>query len=943
MSQELRRPLRRAAANDVAPPRPARNELPVSESFGLRGAFDQFGDAVVVIADDGTIAEANPAACELVGLAPIAVIGSPIAEFLPTGTAYRDLRAKVLEAGYGRTTAWLRLADGRVRNMDVTARAHWQPNLHLAILRDETELARLDQVVLAEQRRFRAVFDSHRDAAVLISSDRILEANAAARSLFEQPASTLPGQPAAALFARREDFDELFRALVQAGKAAGPTRIRCGANEYPVEFTAVSLREASAALLVFHAALPRPAWTLDHPDHPLVAAAFDELPTPAVVCNADSLEVLAVNKAAIQYYGYSLEAFRRMTLEDLRPMGSQPPSDDTAAPTIRVHEQGGLWRHRRSDGTLADIDVTCRAIRFDGARQALLICHDSLGKHPAESDLPTSAELFEASSQAILITGADGRIQFVNSAFSRITGYGAAEVAGAKPSLLSSGRHDRAFYERMWTEIRERGHWQGEIWNRRKDGEVYPEWLNISALRDSRGEIVRYVGMFTDISDRKAAEARIEYLAHYDPLTGLANRALLGDRFNLAIGQAKRSRRRVAVLILDLDRFKKVNDTLGHSAGDTILQQTAQRLRGCLRQADFVARQGGDEFILLVNDIDMIHDAAHVAQKIIRIMARPIEVQGREIHITPSIGISIYPDDGSDVEVLLKNADIAMYQAKNAGRNNYQFYAQDMNESAFEHLAFESSLRRALDASEFVLHYQPQVDLASGQVTGVEALIRWRHPDLGMVSPAQFIPVAEETGLIVPISNWVLRQACTQCASWQATTGRPSQISVNVSSLQFRHRDFVELVSETLQRTGLPAGSLELELTESVVMHDADAVIAKLFSLQEAGVRLAIDDFGTGYSSLSYLKRFPIDRLKIDQSFVSDIGRNGDSEAIVEAIISMAHSLRLDTLAEGVETGEQLAFLRSRQCRHIQGYLFSRPLESPALLEILAGDTRLCA
>jgi EAL domain-containing protein (putative c-di-GMP-specific phosphodiesterase class I) len=332
-----------------------------------------------------------------------------------------------------------------------------------------------------------------------------------------------------------------------------------------------------------------------------------------------------------------------------------------------------------------------------------------------------------------------------------------------------------------------------------------------------------------------------------------------------------------------------------------------------------------------------------VAQKIIKTMARPIEVQGREIHITPSIGISIYPDDGTDVEVLLKNADIAMYQAKNAGRNNYQFFSQDMNESTFEHLAFESSLRRALDASEFILHYQPQVDLASGRMTGAEALIRWRHPDLGMVSPAQFIPVAEETGLIVPISNWVLRQACTQCVAWQAASGRPTQISVNVSSLQFRHRDFVELVTETLRRTGLDSGSLELELTESVVMHDADAVIAKLFALQEVGVRLAIDDFGTGYSSLSYLKRFPINRLKIDQSFVSDIGRNSDSEAIVEAIISMAHSLRLDTVAEGVETSEQLAFLRGRQCRHMQGYLFSRPLEPPALLKILTSDTRLAA
>ncbi|HWS14078.1 MAG TPA: EAL domain-containing protein [Rhodocyclaceae bacterium] len=934
MSQDPNRPLRRVAASDVAP---------APDSHGLRGTFDGFDDAVIVVADDGTIVEANTAACELAGLAPHQVIGSPLAESLPAGIAYRDLRARVIEAGSARTTVRLRLPDGRIRSFRASARAHWRPNLHLAMLRDETGLARLEQAAAAGEQRFRAVFDALREPAILTAGDRILEANGPACLLLEQAASALRGQPAAALFIRHEDYAALRGELARSGKAAGSTRLRCGALERAAEFNAVSFPDTSWALLVLHPADPRPATALDHTGSQLMSLAFGELPTPAILCDAGTLGILAANKAAILDYGYAPEEFTRLSLSDLRPADSQPHACGAGESAPKPHDQGGLWRHRRHDGTLMDVEVDCQAIEFDDGRLALLICHDPAGGQATARSLPMSAELFESSSQAILITGPDGSIQLVNSAFSRITGYSEAEVAGRKPSMLSSGRHDRAFYERMWTEIREKGHWQGEIWNRRRTGEVYPEWLTISALRNSRGEVVRYVGMFSDISDRKAAEARIEYLAHYDPLTGLANRALLGDRFNLAIGQAKRSRRRVAVLILDLDRFKKVNDTLGHSAGDTVLQQTAQRLRGCLRQADFVARQGGDEFILLVNDIDMIHDAAHVAQKIIKTMARPIEVQGREIHITPSIGISIYPDDGTDVEVLLKNADIAMYQAKNAGRNNYQFFSQDMNESTFEHLAFESSLRRALDASEFILHYQPQVDLASGRMTGAEALIRWRHPDLGMVSPAQFIPVAEETGLIVPISNWVLRQACTQCVAWQAATGRPTQISVNVSSLQFRHRDFVELVTETLRRTGLDSGSLELELTESVVMHDADAVIAKLFALQEVGVRLAIDDFGTGYSSLSYLKRFPINRLKIDQSFVSDIGRNSDSEAIVEAIISMAHSLRLDTVAEGVETSEQLAFLRGRQCRHMQGYLFSRPLEPPALLKILTSDTRLAA
>jgi diguanylate cyclase (GGDEF)-like protein len=454
-------------------------------------------------------------------------------------------------------------------------------------------------------------------------------------------------------------------------------------------------------------------------------------------------------------------------------------------------------------------------------------------------------------------------------------------------------------------------------------------------VKNRHGETVQYIGMFSDISARKAAEARIEYLAHYDSLTGLPNRSLLQDRFALAIAQARRGHRRIGVLFLDLDRFKLVNDTLGHSAGDAVLQQTAHRLRGCLRQSDFVARQGGDEFIVLINDVDMIHDAAHVAQKIIQAMGQPMSVQGHEIHTSPSIGISICPDDGSDIESLLKNADIAMYQAKNAGRNNYQFFAQEMNETAFEHLAFETSLRRALDKRQFVLHYQPQVDVASGSILGVEALIRWNHPDLGVVSPAQFIPVAEESGLIVPISAWVLRTACAQAAEWRQSLGHAPRMSVNISALHFRHRDFVEMVTGSMDQAGIDPGALELELTESVVMQDADATVAKLTALRRKGVGLAIDDFGTGYSSLSYLKRFPLDRLKIDQSFVRDIGHSSDSEAIIQAIVGMAHSLRLQTVAEGVETREQLKFLHSLGCDQLQGYLFSRPVpaaEIPPLI-----------
>ena len=795
----------------------------------------------------------------------------------------------------------------------------------------------------------RALFDALPDAIVMVGDDGVIaEANAAACAIVGLSRDAVVGAAIANFLQPGVDYDSAHAALLRDGRARGKGAVLRGARPVPVEFSLSRFGDPGRVLLTLHEIEEGRPENPDDGADVRFRRAFESSPSPALVCDRNSLRIIAVNDAAIEEYGYSRDEFAGMTLADLRPAdrqpdgtGRQPQFADgrterrAPQPAAKEHEQGGLWRHRCKDGSTIEVEITSRLLSSDDDRTELLLVHDPHVKQMAAHHFSLSAELFEASNQAIAVTDAECHVVAVNPAFTRITGYGRDEVIGKNPRLLSSGRHDRAFYEAMWGGIRNQGHWQGEIWNRRKNGEVYPEWLTVSAVKNSRGEIVQYVGMFSDISERKAAEARIEYLAHYDPLTGLPNRTLLQDRFTLAIAQAKRSHRRVGVLFLDLDRFKKVNDTLGHSAGDSVLQQTAHRLRGCLRQADFVARQGGDEFIAIISDLDMIHDAAHVAQKIIKAMGRAMEVHGHEIHMSPSIGISIYPDDGNNIEALLKNADIAMYQAKNAGRNNYQFFAQEMNESAFEHLAFETSLRRALDNQEFVLHYQPQIDIASGRITGAEALIRWRHPDLGMVSPAQFIPVAEESGLIVPISTWVLQQACAQAATWRKVLSAPLRVGINVSALQFRHRDFVELVTDTIDQSGIEASALELELTESVVMHDADSVIAKLLALQEVGVGLAIDDFGTGYSSLSYLKRFPIDRLKIDQSFVSDIGRNSDSEAIIQAIISMAHSLRLQTLAEGVETVEQFNFLRDHGGEEVQGYLFSRPIPSDDLHDLI--------
>jgi diguanylate cyclase (GGDEF)-like protein len=428
-------------------------------------------------------------------------------------------------------------------------------------------------------------------------------------------------------------------------------------------------------------------------------------------------------------------------------------------------------------------------------------------------------------------------------------------------------------------------------------------------------------------------------MAHHDALTDLPNRVLLYDRIGRQMAQTRRNQRVMALLFIDLDRFKNVNDSLGHQAGDRLLQAVARRLIGCVRDADTVARLGGDEFVVVLSEINSPEDAANVAQKVLEALSQPFRIADQDLHITPSVGICTFPRDGEDVETLMRNADIAMYHAKEMGRNNYQFFTAEMNATAHQRLALENDLRRALERSEFILHYQPQLDLKTGEIVGFEALVRWRHPDRGMVPPSQFIPVAEDTGLISRLGEWVLQQACAQAAEWQKAGYAHLQVAVNLSAQQFRREDIAETVARALEHTGLPAARLELEITESVMIQQPEQAVVKFGQLNAMDVQLSIDDFGTGYSSLSYLKRFPIDKLKIDQSFVRDISTDPDDAAIVTAIIAMAHSLGLEVIAEGVETAEQLAFLKVLGCDKAQGYYFSRPVPAQEFLNLLRGWT----
>jgi diguanylate cyclase (GGDEF)-like protein/PAS domain S-box-containing protein len=543
----------------------------------------------------------------------------------------------------------------------------------------------------------------------------------------------------------------------------------------------------------------------------------------------------------------------------------------------------------------------------------------------SQEQMRLAAQFFAASQEAIVITDARDRIVSVNAAFCHSTGYTEQEVSGRTPAILKSGHHDPAFFAAMWTTLKETGKWFGELTNRRKDGSNYPVRLSISAVSNDAGLVSHYVGIITDMSSYRAAEDRIQYMAYFDALTGLPNRTLLSDRATRALATAQRDQQGLAILFLDLDQFKTINDSLGHSTGDAVLQAVASRLKLLLREVDTVSRYGGDEFTLLLPETDS-EGAAEVAAKVIEALKTPVEVGIHSLVVGASVGISCFPTDASDFESLLRNADIALFRAKSAGRNNFQFFTSEMNEHAHYRLGLELALRSALLNNEFVLHYQPQFELAEGKLVGYEALLRWYHPERGIISPVEFIPIAEMNGLIIPIGEWVLNEACRQARQWQLEGHEPVVVAVNLSAVQIRQANIVQTVRHALHASGLEARYLELELTESLLFENIDTVLAQLFILKEIGVRLSIDDFGTGYSSLSYLKRLPIDKLKIDKSFVAHLSDDHDSRAIALAIVSMAHSLRLTVTAEGIEHPAQAQILSDMRCNDGQGYLYARPM-----------------
>ncbi|MHA6495520.1 EAL domain-containing protein [Pseudomonas borbori] len=661
------------------------------------------------------------------------------------------------------------------------------------------------------------------------------------------------------------------------------------------------------------------------------AKAFHASPDGLLITRASDGLLLDGNEGFSRITGYSLsEVANRSTLD----LGIWANPQDRARMIEQVKLHGSVRDMtasiRTRDGQIRLCELSAQLIPIGDEPCLLTIARDVTERQVMQVKLQQAATVFESTAEGVMITDTQQRIVAVNRAFTEITGYSEDEALGATPQLLASGQHDSAFYSTMWHQLEAHGHWQGEIWNRRKNGEPYPELLTINAVFNKAGQITHFVGVFSDITSLKHAQARLDHQAHHDPLTGLPNRLLFETRLRAALEHSRTDNHQGAVLFIDLDRFKHINDSLGHPVGDQLLTGIAGRLKSQLRDIDTVARLGGDEFIILLPGLHNAQDAQLVASKLLDCFAPAFQVDDHDLFISASIGVSLYPDDGQDVATLVKNADAAMYHSKAKGRNRIEFYTRTLTFQANERMAMEQELRRAMENGDLRLYYQPKLCLQTRELVGAEALIRWPHSVFGDIPPDRFIPIAEEAGLILQLGDWVLEQACRQMRDWQAGHAPFGPLSVNLAGAQLRQVQLVDRVAALLNASGLSPRLLQLEITEGFIMNQAEEALAILHKLKDLGVQLAIDDFGTGYSSLSYLKRLPLDTLKIDQSFVRGLPDDPHDAAIARAIIALGRSMKLTVIAEGVETTEQEQFLAAEGCEQIQGFVISRPLPADA-------------
>ena len=823
--------------------------------------------------------------------------------------------------------------------------------IHPHMEQDKQAVADNNRKLAESEARLRATVNSALDGVISIDAEsRLIGFNPAAEAIFGWRKEEVVGQSMTDLLIPqryREQHRNGLARYVQTGETHTLNRrieitaLRRDGTEFPIELTITPVQEGGHILFT--------AYIRDLTERKRVDEAQQEalhrlqLITNQVPGVVYQFRMRPDGSYCFPFASNATREIFRVNPEDIRDDASRafakahPDDLDGILASIAASARDLTpWRHEFR--TKFD-DGTVRWLQGDSLPQreanGSILWHgfitDITERKQREEELRIAATAFE-SQEGMFITDANGVIERVNCAFTEMTGYGAEESVGKTPAILKSGRHDAEFYQSLYETLRRDGHWQGEIWNRRKEGEIYPAWQTITAVADKEGRVTHYISAFSDISRHKEAEEKIHTLVFYDPLTLLSNRRLLLDRLHQALALSIRTDKQGALLFLDLDNFKSINDAHGHAIGDLLLIEVAKRLQACVREGDTVARLGGDEFVILLENLDADEllaaaQAEAAGEKIRATVGQPYHLNGQGHYSTASIGITLFHGPLKTAEEMLKRADVALYQAKDAGRNTLRFFDPAMQAMIAARAALESSLRHAVCLQEqFVLYYQPQVD-SSGRTVGAEALVRWQHPERGMVSPAEFIPLAEETGLILPLGHWVMATACQQLADW-ATQPEMAHltVAVNVSARQFRLPSFVEEVLALVEHFGTDTEKLKLEITESMLLDNVEDIIAKMTALKARGINFSLDDFGTGYSSLSYLKRLPLYQLKIDQSFVRNVFTDSNDAAIAKTIISLAHSMGLGVIAEGVETEAQRVLLDLNGCHVFQGYLFSRPV-----------------
>ena len=932
-----------AVARDLTERVEANKRLKESEQR-FQALFENAPLAYQSLDMEGNIQVVNKAWLKMLQCSRAEAIGRPFREFL-TSNSTSDLQQafpRFLKAGSvdgqlyelpreGEINALVRI-NGQLGLEPVTGelRTH-------CILTDVTESEHAADSLRESEGRFRRLFLESPVAMAYVDHDgNLISLNDQFTSVFGYTADDLPNMAAWFSLAyrkkeQRDNAQEHWRATVEQAREQGglitPYEhvVSCKFRKVKtVRFSGMMMEKGFLVIMEDITAQKKASAALKESAETYFGVITTALDGFWII---DAMgRLVDVNESYAKMSGYSREELMSMSIADLDAIETAETTKDRIGRIIREGGERFLTKHRHKSGAVYDVEVNCTYWAGNGGRFFVFL-RDVTQRKLDEDKLRQAAAVFGSTNEGVMITDPSGVIQMVNGAFCHLTGYAEDEVLNKPASMLNSGRHDHLFYQSMWSTILETGSWQGEIWNRRKDGTTYPELLSISAVSDDEGVLSHYVGVFADISRLKESEDKLAYLAHHDMLTDLPNRLMLQARLEGSLSTAKRQQSQLALLLLDLDRFKDVNDSFGHAAGDELLIQVAKTLQQTVREADSVCRMGGDEFAILLDGIHRPEDAGKVAYSIITALSKTWTLSnGCNVAIGASIGISIYPTQSEDAEALLQHADAALYRAKAEGRGRFQYFTEELTRDARKRLDLEARLVSAIANDELVVYYQPQINIQTGDVIGAEALVRWLDPERGLIPPLDFIPLAEQTGLIKEIGAYVLKESCVQAQSWIEEGFNPISMAVNLSAVQLRHSDIKQDIEDVLNDTGLPSKYLELEITESALMEREQESIDLLNDLRGLGVRIAIDDFGTGYSSLAYLKKFSLDVLKIDKSFVDDIPQDKDDMVIASTIVAMAHSLGLDVLAEGVETDDQLSFLASKDCDFYQGFLTSKPV-----------------